>query len=666
MSLISNQNSHPTICLNMIVKNESKIITRLFDSVIPIIDCYCICDTGSSDNTIQVINEYFENKNIKGKIIQEQFKNFSYNRNFALQECYGMSDYILLVDADMILNIYNFNKEIISNYDTLTILQGTTNFFYQNTRIIRNNGLYKYIGVTHEYLDCPKENKNLDISRTQLFIHDIGDGGSKSNKYERDITLLLNDIEENPDNHRSFFYLANTYYDSNNFSEAIIYYNKRIKSGGWIQEVWYSYYRLGLCYKNIGNINEAICTWLNAYDYFPERLEGLYEIIKHYRLNSKHKLCIEICKIAFNIIKQNFNRDNYLFLHNDVYTYNIYFEYSIVAAYLGIKNINNPIIQILNNCTDKKLINNLLQNMKFYKYILTQKNNIVFTDKTISCLNNNNIDFFSSSSCIIKNNNTYLMNVRYVNYCIDNNGRYLNCDKNIITHNKFIELSSDFKIIRQKMFDLQFVDRLYVGIEDIKIFKDVETSNLLFIGTGYHMNDKLGIVLGDYNINNNELISNEIKPSFSNSACEKNWVFMDYNDSTHIVYNWFPLQICKIDYNTKLLNLVEKKEMPLIFSHCRGSTCGFKFGDNELWFIVHLVSYEQPRHYYHLIVVFDEKMNLKHYSPPFKFEGEPIEYCLGIIAENENVMISYSVWDGSTKIAIYDKSYIDSLLIYGY
>ena len=49
----------PTLCLNMIVKNESKIITRLFDSVLPIIDCYCICDTGSTDNTVQIITNYF-------------------------------------------------------------------------------------------------------------------------------------------------------------------------------------------------------------------------------------------------------------------------------------------------------------------------------------------------------------------------------------------------------------------------------------------------------------------------------------------------------------------------------------------------------------------------------------------------------------------------------
>ena len=60
-----------TICLNMIVKNESKIITRLFDSLINIIDCYCICDTGSDDNTKNIIQEYFNSYNIPGKLLKK-------------------------------------------------------------------------------------------------------------------------------------------------------------------------------------------------------------------------------------------------------------------------------------------------------------------------------------------------------------------------------------------------------------------------------------------------------------------------------------------------------------------------------------------------------------------------------------------------------------------
>ena len=45
----------PKICLNMIVKNESRVIIRLLDSVVKILDGYCICDTGSTDNTIFLI-----------------------------------------------------------------------------------------------------------------------------------------------------------------------------------------------------------------------------------------------------------------------------------------------------------------------------------------------------------------------------------------------------------------------------------------------------------------------------------------------------------------------------------------------------------------------------------------------------------------------------------
>ncbi len=45
----------PTICLNMIVKNEEKIIERLLHTVTPLVDSYCICDTGSTDRTAAII-----------------------------------------------------------------------------------------------------------------------------------------------------------------------------------------------------------------------------------------------------------------------------------------------------------------------------------------------------------------------------------------------------------------------------------------------------------------------------------------------------------------------------------------------------------------------------------------------------------------------------------
>jgi tetratricopeptide (TPR) repeat protein len=680
MELIESKN--PTLCLNMIVKNESKIITRLFDSVISIIDCYCICDTGSTDNTKQIITDYFQSKNIPGKIVDEPFKNFCHNRNFALQACLNMSDYVLLMDADMLLDVQDFDKKILNIASSFYILQGNDSFYYQNLRIVKNNGLYNYVGVTHEYINVPSNNIIYGFEKNKLFIRDIGDGGSKHDKYERDIGLLLDGIKEEPNNVRYYFYLANSYHDCGRFGEAINAYKKRIEMGGWIEEVFYSYYRIGLSFKNMGKINDAINFWLDGFNYYPDRLESLYEIIQHYRITSKHRLCNMLYQQAKQVLDLNKNRDNYLFLHSDVYTSKLYYEYTIIACYLGIYNINYEVVKVLNNSNDDNDVNNMLSNMKFYKDVLVPLSKKVFDNIIIVDVNNVETNFQSSSSCLIKNDSGYHMNVRYVNYYITENGNYLNCDKHIISVNKYIEFDKDFNKLNEKIQDFNFVDRRYIGVEDVKIFSDVKTQKLLFIGTGFHSNNNIGIVTGNYDLNNFVMDATEIKTDFNNNYCEKNWVFVDYKDETHVVYDWHPLKICKINNETNLLSIVETKTMPKLFSRIRGSTCGFKYSnkvnennmgtiainivEEEIWFVTHLVSYESPRHYYHLIAVFDTNMNLLRYSAPFKFEGEPIEYCLSIVVEDERVLINYSTWDRTTKIAIYDKKYIDSIVKYSY
>ena len=114
----------PKICLNMIVKNESKIIKRLLDSVSPVIDAFCICDTGSTDDTVHMIESYFKEKNIPGKVIKEPFQNFEYNRSFALKACdeFADVDYILLMDDSMVESENNTRKFQKTMYGTRLFL----------------------------------------------------------------------------------------------------------------------------------------------------------------------------------------------------------------------------------------------------------------------------------------------------------------------------------------------------------------------------------------------------------------------------------------------------------------------------------------------------------------------------------------------------------------
>ena len=237
-----------TLCLNMIVKNESNVIERLLESVYPIIDTYCICDTGSSDNTVEIITRFFNDRGMRGKIVSCPFVNFEYSRNFALSSAAGMADYLLLLDADMVLDIKQFNKESLHKYYHYCILQGTEDFYYYNKRIVKNDGRSSYRGVTHEFLDTPQDS-SYDFSKEELFIVDIGDGGAKQNKFERDIELLEQGVKEEPNNDRYYFYLANSYLSVGKYKDAIEAYDKRISMGGWDQEVWYSLFQKGLCYK---------------------------------------------------------------------------------------------------------------------------------------------------------------------------------------------------------------------------------------------------------------------------------------------------------------------------------------------------------------------------------------------------------------------------------
>ena len=94
----------PNICLNMIVKNESEIIVEAFDNIRKYIDIslFIICDTGSSDDTISVMKNYFDSNQLKYEIYSDEWIDFEYNRNLALKRCADKSDYILFFDAALL------------------------------------------------------------------------------------------------------------------------------------------------------------------------------------------------------------------------------------------------------------------------------------------------------------------------------------------------------------------------------------------------------------------------------------------------------------------------------------------------------------------------------------------------------------------------------------
>lgn len=632
----------PKLCLNMIVKNESKIITRLFDSVVDIIDSYCICDTGSTDNTVELIENYFKIRGKPGRVIYEPFKDFEHNRTFALKACENQdADYILLMDADMILvkgpqfNLATFKQQLLSA-DVFHLFQGSDRFSYKNVRIVKNNMGIKYWGVTHEVISTPDGTHYSQIERNVLFIDDVGDGGAKADKFERDIRLLTQGLVDKPNNDRYTFYLANSYRDSGNREKAIEMYKKRIEIGGWFDEVWHSYYSIGRCYNWSGQPEQAIYYWMLAYDYFPKRLENIYEIIHHYRNESKHKLAYEFYRIAQEQLRGvDKSKIDYLFLQNDVYDYKIDYEYTIVGYYHNPDNIDLAALsmQVMSvQSIEESILKNVLSNYKFYCKPLTFASNFITANELFVVEPGFNIS--TPSFCM--HNGELVINRRHVNYYIDANGGYVN-QEHIITKNMIT--------IGDKTFELGYnrdLDGRYVGLEDVRLFEhNGETHFTANRGT---QDGKMRVEFGTIDYDGQCVKSAFLTKLDGCSDIEKNWVlYTDAEGRLRVVYNW--LTTYEIGHANMLMNKREMKT-PKFFELLRGSTNGINI-NGETWFIAHAVSYEERRYYYHILVAIDTATGeVKRWSKFFSLDGEKVEYVLGFIQTSENeFMIGYSKMD---------------------
>jgi len=655
--------SKPFLCLNMIVKNESKIIKRLFDSVVPIIDSYCICDTGSTDNTIQIIKDYFSEKKIPGEVFEIPFRDFGYNRTESLKRAEKWGQYALLLDADMVLEVLPEFKKSDIFLDLYQIKQKNSAINYYNTRIVRTDKGIKCVGVTHEYYDVPQGNTSGKLNT--LEINDIGDGGAKADKFERDVRLLKKGLLEDPKNDRYHFYLANSFRDlgtmtgDNKYTKkAAKWYKRRVALGGWDEELFISCLELGNINIKLGKHEKAIHWWLEAYLHRRTRAESLYEIIKFYREKDvRHTF---IAGYFYDIAKKiPYPKDDSLFIRNAVYDYLLDYEYSIIAFHLNKPVDQYMYIELLGSNYN---YGNVISNFKFYVKSLSSLKGDKHIFNDVGKIANHKDKFNPSTPCIIPHGDGYLMNQRFVNYFIKPDGAYI-CEWPITTFNRRIKLDKNLNKINQFDFDdLPKVWDKYLGIEDMKMFKFKD--DCLFLGTEQDMNTKqLRVAGGIYPTNTEEshAFVSKIYQSPTNSECEKNWCYVNDNGTLKLIYKWFPLTFGR-PVGDQLIIEKTDTSVPKFFQHLRGSSNGFEY-ENEVWLLTHMVEYSSPRNYYHCLVILDKAtMKYKRHSILFKFEDAQIEYSLGFIIEKDRMIFGYSKMDRETIVTSYSRPQIDEFL----
>jgi len=314
----------------MIVKNETKVIKRCLESVKPFIDTWVIVDTGSTDGTQRLIKKIM--KGVPGKLYERPWVNFAYNRNEALSLAKDKADYILFIDADDLLTYAESFKKPHLDKDAYYLKIQYGNIAYNRIQLVKSRLDWMWMGVVHEALVSPRITSQETLKDVTMVIMGGGDRSNDPKKFLKDAALLEKALQEEPNSTRNVFYLAQSYRDAGEIKKAIEIYERRVKMGGWDQEVFWSMYQIALLQQSAGLSDELISTsFTKAFQYRPSRAEPLYRLSNFYRLKENYLLGYLYAQFGLNIYRPL----DSLFVESWIYDYGLLLEFSICAYWIG-------------------------------------------------------------------------------------------------------------------------------------------------------------------------------------------------------------------------------------------------------------------------------------------------------------------------------------------
>jgi glycosyltransferase involved in cell wall biosynthesis len=257
-----------TVGLAMIVRDAAETIADCLASAYPLIDCWTIIDTGSEDETRQIIAGQLDGT--PGRLLESEWVNFGHNRSELMAAAHGTADYLLLLDADMIVHLARplppLEHDVYEGF-----IQGGSR--YALPFLVRGDRAWEYRGVAHSYLAASDDQPVTEAQLEQLLIEDRSH--TTEAKLRRDLEALSAEHARRPLDARTCFYLAQTYDDLDMKDEAIAMFRARVTLDGWDEETYVARRRLGALLVENVSYHEGAQELLAAWAMRPQRNEAL-------------------------------------------------------------------------------------------------------------------------------------------------------------------------------------------------------------------------------------------------------------------------------------------------------------------------------------------------------------------------------------------------------
>lgn len=300
------------LCITAIVKNSGSILRDCIRSWKPYMSSYCIADTGSTDDTMKLLQD--ELNDVEGYLFSDPFVGFSINRNTVLEEAekrFPDTTYYIMIDDSFVLQngdqLVPFLEINPSSYFAFLIKNEEST--YISGRVTVKGMRYKY--RVHEVI-------NTDIIPTlipnscYILEHRPQQHVTRTKaRTDFDVEQLRLDLADDPENSRTVFYLARTLFQTSNDAESKLLFEKRINMKDVnTYEIYTSMIYLALIEEQRCEIEKRSCTevakmYKMIHEAFPYHAEPLFfEALCHYRL-LEHDQAIECLEQAIQIPLQS-------------------------------------------------------------------------------------------------------------------------------------------------------------------------------------------------------------------------------------------------------------------------------------------------------------------------------------------------------------------------
>lgn len=353
------------LVLSQIVKNEEHcILTSLNSAIKEIIDMLVYVDTGSTDNTKEVILNWGKENNIPTYVFERPFDNFENSRNYAMEMARQMVDkhdwkrnecWTMWLDADetALIEKKAFDKSKMDK-DLYMANVFIGNMKYTRNTFARMSKPFKWYGPCHEFIICEEQNITSGLLEGYwVDVKMIGASwkGNIADKYKKHSVILEDYIDNKDRNSRWVFYTAQSYHDSATLPDnreeneerlrrSLKYYKERVnRLDGYEEERFYSQFRIGTIMKILEYPwAETHQVLLKAYAMDARRAEPIKAIIDHYLQSNEWYMAYVYTKFARTTLHNNNPYPSaLLFVDESLYNWKMLEVHAAACVYTGRK-----------------------------------------------------------------------------------------------------------------------------------------------------------------------------------------------------------------------------------------------------------------------------------------------------------------------------------------